>query len=344
MRVGICGYPGSGKSTVFAALAPGGSKSQGGIAYGSIKVPDKRVDTMSGIFDPKKTTYTEITFMDVGGDGGRSGAFPPEVVQAMRNTEVLAHVVRGFQTPMLSEAADPSRDEARFDEELILLDHGMLEKIQDRWRREQRKGREVEVLERCIAHLEDGQPLRTLGLEANDIAALSGIQLLSMTPLIILYNLSEDAWADPAQAQLREVGKRDDGTPTMAICAEIESEIAGLEPEEQKEFLDGLGIGEPARDEFVRTAYGLLDLISFLTVGPDECRAWTIRRGMSARQAGGRIHSDIERGFIRAEVYRWEDLVEHGTEAALKAAGKMRLEGKDYVVVDGDVCNFRFNV
>ncbi len=344
MRVGICGYPGAGKSTVFAALAPGGSNSRDGIAWGSIKVPDRRVDAMAKIFDPKKTTYTEIQFMDVGGAGGRAGAFPPNVVQAMRNADVLTHVVRGFESPMLAEDADPTRDETRFDEELILLDQDMLERIQDRWRRERRKGNEVDVVDSCLAHLEQGQPLRSLGLEAADLSALGGIQLLSMTPLITLYNLSEDAWASPDQAHLREPGTRPDGGPTMAMCASIEAEIVDLEPEEQAEFLEELGIGEPARDEFIRTAYRLLDLISFLTVGPDECRAWTLSRGMVARKAGGRIHSDIERGFIRAEVYRWEDLLEYGTEAKLKSAGKMRLEGKEYVVVDGDVCNFRFNV
>jgi len=344
MRVGICGYPGSGKSTVFAALAPGASDAKAGIAWGSIKVPDKRVDAMADIFSPKKTTYTEIQFMDVGGAGGRTGAFPPAVVQAMRNADVLAHVVRGFDNPMVADDADPARDETRFDEELILLDQDMLERIADRWRREQRKGAEVEVVDRSLAWLEAGKPLRSLGLEPADVLALGGLQLLSLTPLITLYNLSEDAWADPDLAHLRAPGTRDDDSLTMAICAGLEAEIVDLEPEEQAEFLEGLGIGEPARDEFIRTAYRLLDLVSFLTVGPDECRAWTIRRGMNARKAGGRIHSDIERGFIRAEVYRWEDLLEYGTEAKLKSAGKMRLEGKEYLVVDGDVCNFRFNV
>ena len=344
MRVGICGYPGSGKSTVFAALAPGGSKSQAGIAYGAIKVPDRRVDAMAAIFSPKKTAYTEIQFMDVSGGGGRAGAFPSEVVQAMRTAEVLAHVVRGFDNPMVAETADPQRDVIRFDEELILIDQDMLERMQNRWARERRKGTEVEVVARCLAHLEAGEPLRSLGLDAADMAALGGIQLLSATPLITLYNLSEAAWDAPEHASLRKPQTREDGSPTMAICAEIEAEIVDLEPDEQAEFLEGLGIGEPARDEFIRTAYGLLDLVSFLTVGPDECRAWTLRRGMNARKAGGRIHSDIERGFIRAEVYRWEELVEYGTEVKLKAAGKMRLEGKEYVVLDGDVCNFRFNV
>ena len=329
MRVGICGYPGSGKSTVFAALAPGASDAKAGIAWGSIKVPDKRVDAMADIFSPKKTTYTEIQFMDVGGAGGRAGAFPPAVVQAMRNADVHAFLVG----EAFMRAPEP-----------ILLDQDMLERIADRWRREQRKGAEVEVVDRSLAWLEAGKPLRSLGLEPADVLALGGLQLLSLTPLITLYNLSEDAWADPDLAHLRAPGTRDDDSLTMAICAGLEAEIVDLEPEEQAEFLEGLGIGEPARDEFIRTAYRLLDLVSFLTVGPDECRAWTIRRGMNARKAGGRIHSDIERGFIRAEVYRWEDLLEYGTEAKLKSAGKMRLEGKEYLVVDGDVCNFRFNV
>ncbi|MFO0760006.1 MAG: DUF933 domain-containing protein [Byssovorax sp.] len=344
MRVGICGYPGSGKSTVFTALAPGG-KADREVAFGNIKVPDERVDFLASVFKPKKTTLAEITFVDVGGTGGRAGgAFPPEVLQAMRNADVLVHVVRGFENPSLTAAADPVRDERMFNDELLLLDLTILEKRGERFKKEAKKGPEVDVNKKCIDHLEKGEPLRTAGLTEDEIKALgAGIQLLSLTPLITLYNLSEEAWADPKNAALRET-KRGTFSATMAICGAIEAEIAGMAAEEQTEFLQGLGLGEPARNGFIKTAYALLDLISFLTAGPDECRAWPIRRGTVARKAAGKVHSDIERGFIRAEIYRPEDLKQAGSEAVLKTQGKIRVEGKEYLMQDGDVVNFRFNV
>jgi ribosome-binding ATPase len=343
MRVGLCGYPGSGKSTVFAALAPGG-RTDREISFGNIKVPDDRVDFLASVFKPKKTTYAEITFVDVGGAAGRAGAFPPEVVQAMRNVDVLAHVVRGFENPALSAPPDPTRDERMFSDELLLVDLGVLEKRRDRLKKEGKKGPELDVTVRCCEHIEKGEALRTLALSEEEVRALGpGIQLLSMSPLITLYNLSEEAWADPANKTLREI-KRGTNSVSMAICGAIEAEIGAMPPEEQGEFLEGLGLGEPARNTFVRAAYEMLELISFLTAGPDECRAWTIRRRTIARKAAGKVHSDIERGFIRAEVYRPEDLKAVGSEAALKAQGKMRMCGKEYVMQDGDVVNFLFNV
>ncbi len=343
MRVAICGYPGSGKSTVFAALAPGG-KADRDVAYGNIKVPDARVDFLAAVFKPKKTTYAEITFIDVGGAGRAGGAFPPEVLQAMRNADVIVHVVRGFDNPSLPTPPDPARDERAFNDEVLLLDLGMLEKRAERLKKEGKKGPELDAVTHALAHLEKGEPLRTATLPEEEQKALGpGIQLLSATPLITLYNLSEAAWADPGSATLRATHEGKNQV-SLAICGAIEAEIAALAPEEQKDFLEGLGLGEPARNNFVRAAYRLLDLISFLTAGPDECRAWPIRRGINARKAAGKVHSDIERGFIRAEIYRPEDLKELGSEAALKSAGKLRVEGKDYVMQDGDVVNFRFNV
>jgi GTP-binding protein YchF len=344
MRVGLCGYPGSGKSTVFAALAPGG-RTDRELAFGNIKVPDERVDFLASVFQPKKKTYAEITFVDVAGGGGKvGGAFPPDVLQAMRNADVLVHVVRGFDNPMLTTATDPARDQKSFGDELLLLDLGLLEKRVQRMTKEGKKGIELDMSRRCLEHLERGEPLHTLALSEEEKVALGpGIQLLSVTPLITLYNLSEQAWADPAYANLREP-RISPNSASLAICGALEAEIASMGADEQREFLVGLGIGEPARNVFIRTAYGLLDLISFLTAGPDECRAWPIRKGTVARRAAGKVHSDIERGFIRAEIYRLEDLKEAGGEAALKARGKIRVEGKDYVMQDGDVVNFRFNV
>ncbi len=342
MRVGICGYPGSGKSTVFSALAPGGSSSRGGVAFGNIKVPDARVDALAGVFSPKKTTFAEITFLDVGGQPGRSsGAFSGEVIQHMRNVEVLVHVVRGFESPMVEEGANPARDVGRFNDELLLLDLGILEKRGVRFAKENRKGAEVDVNALCVEHLENGEALRSLGLTEAQEATLTGIQLLSLTPVITLYNLSEEEWADSPHRALQDVGPN---SVSVGICGELEAEIAAMDHEDQAMFLEELGMDQPARNAFIQAAFSLLDLISFLTAGPDECRAWPIPRGISAKKAAGKIHSDIERGFIRAEIYRWEELIEHGSEAALKAKGLMRREGKEYVVQDGDVVNFLFNV
>lgn len=345
MQVGICGYPGSGKSTVFSALAPGASNVRSGVAYGNIKVPDTRIDQLAEIFDPKKKVYAEITFVDVGG-GGRAdtGAFPTDVVQHMRNADVLAHIVRGFENPMLSEEANPQRDRERFEEELNLIDLQIIERRGERWKKENKKGLEVSVNEKCLAHLEEGKALRDLELSEDELATFVGIQLLSIKPLITVFNLSEDNWSNEQYAELKEIKEQGKNELSMAICGAIEVEIAELEKEEQSEFLESLGLSEPARNEFIRTAYRLLDYISFLTAGPDECRAWPIRRGISAKKAAGKVHSDIERGFIRAEVYKLEDLLEHKSEAALKSVGKLRLEGKDYIVADGDVVNYRFNV
>ncbi|MFH1466722.1 MAG: DUF933 domain-containing protein [Pseudomonadota bacterium] len=345
MRVGICGYPGSGKTTVFKALAPGARPGNRGVSLGSIKVPDARVDRLVAIFDPRKTVYAEIVFADVSGGAGRgAGAFPPAVLEAMRGMDVLVNVVRAFENPMVDQEVDVERDRRLFDDELVLLDMSLLERRGERMKKEQRKGLEVQVNERCLAHLSEGLPLRTLELDPAERETLVGIALLSQRPLIVLHNLSEDRWESPAWAAARALDEVAPNTCSMGICAQLEAELNELEPEERAEMLAGLGIEESARDVFVRTAYRLLDLISFLTFGHDECRAWPIRRGTPARKAAGKVHSDIERGFIRAEVSRLEDLEEHRTEAALRAAGKTRLEGQDYVVQDGDLVNYRFNV
>ncbi len=338
MRVGLCGFPGSGKSTVFQALSPGAPSRRGGVVLGNIKVPDPRVDELARYFKPQRTVYAETTFMDVQGAGGRvGGAFPPNVIEAMRHADVLVHVVRTFESPYVSTPPDPQRDIDAFEQELILLDLGILEKRAQRFAKEHRKGLEVDVNATCLAWLEDGQPLREFELTPGARQTLQGIQLLSLPPLITLFNIAEDDWeTSPWRTQ--------DRTDTLAICGALEAEIAQMPAGEQQAFLDAMGLGEPARNGFIRAAYRALNLVSFLTVGPDECRAWPVRRGSTARKAAGRIHSDLERGFIRAEVYRLEDLRQYGTEAALKAAGKIRVEGKDYIVQDGDILHVRFNV
>ncbi len=346
MHVGICGYPGSGKTTVFSALAPGSATGRG-VTYGNIKVPDLRVDALAEIFHPKKKVYAECTFLDVGGTGGArpgSGAFPSDTVQHMRNADVLVHVVRAFDNPMLVEDQDLARDITRFDDELLLIDLTVLEKRHERFRKSNDKSLDARVTAKCVAHLEEGEPLRTLPLNDEELATLTGIQLLSGKPLIVLANLGEDEWEDDANATWRALRDEGPNRLAMGLCGQMEAEIATMDDEDQGEFLEALGITEPARNAFIQAAYRLLDLISFLTAGPDECRAWPVRRGSVARKAAGKVHSDIERGFIRAEIYRLEELQEFGSEAELKKQGKLRVEGKDYVMVDGDVVNYRFNV
>ena len=346
MFVGICGYPGSGKTTVFSALAPGSAAGKG-VTYGNIKVPDARVDALAELFSPKKKTYAELTFLDVGGTGGNrpnTGAFPADTIQHMRNADVLVHVVRGFDNPMLVEDADLERDIGRFDDELLLTDLGVLEKRHERFVKSNDKTLDAKVTARCVAHLEDGEPLRTLELSDDEQATLTGIQLLSQKPLIVLANLGEEEWEDDGHSPWRTPRDQGDNRLAMGICGLMEAEIATMDAEDQGEFLEALGIEEPARNAFIQAAYRLLDLISFLTAGPDECRAWPIRRGSVARKAAGKVHSDIERGFIRAEIYRLEELQEYGSEAELKKQGKLRVEGKDYLMVDGDVVNYRFDV
>jgi len=345
MRVGICGYPGSGKTTVFQALAPGAKINQKGVSLGSIKVPDVRIDQLAEIFEPRKNVFAEIVFADVGNTAGPgAGAFHPAVLEAMRLMDVLVNVVRAFDSPMAETEDDPERDMSLFDDELVLLDMELLEKRGDRWRREQRKGLDVQTNQRCLDHLSEGLPLRVLELSPPERLTLVGIQLFSLKPLIVLHNLSEERFDDEAWAHARELRQLGQNSWSMGICAQLEAELNELEPDERAEMLADLGLEEPAAAVFVRTAYSLLDLISFLTFGPDECRAWPIRRGTVARKAAGKVHSDIERGFIRAEVSALTDMLEYRTEAALRAAGKTRLEGKEYVVKDGDLIVFRFNV
>lgn len=347
MQVGITGFPRSGKTTVFQALAPG-VKPGRDVTYGNIKVPDPRIDQLTEHFQPKKTTYAEITFVDIAGvpgvaDGAK--ALEPRTIAAMRNVEVLVHVVRVFPDMMGGKDVDPARDVDDFTAELLFADLEVVEKRLDRLRRENAKTLERRTLERCVEALEAETPLRELDFDDDELKAMSGYALVSLRPLITLFNLGEDEWGDDAYAQWRNPappeGRRQ---AAMALCGQIEMELTDLDEDEQAEFLEALDLTEPARLAFIRKAYELLDLISFLTSGTDECRAWTIRKGSSAPVAAGKIHTDLQRGFIRAEVLAWDDWVKYGTEQAAKAAGVYRVEGKSYIVQDGDIMNIRSGV
>lgn len=353
MKVGLVGFAGSGKTTIFNTLTGltaevGGYGAKEKANIGVIKVPDGRIDQLAELFHPKKQTYAEISFVDVAGpqadDPTRSeSGLDAKLVQHMREVDALVHVVRAFDNPMLLQDADPIRDIQSFDSELLLTDLVQIENRIVRLKKERDSTRERELLERLKGELEAEHLLRDVELAPEESAMLAGFRFLSLKPLLVLLNVGEDAAASqPSEAVKTVAESKHLGLIQMA--GKTEMEIAELAPEEQRDFLQDLGINETARDRFIRAAYSLLDLISFLTAGEDECRAWPIKRGTSAQKAAGKIHSDIERGFIRAEVVRIEDLLEFKSEARCREQGKLRLEGKEYPVQDGDVIHFRFNV
>ncbi|HWC78108.1 MAG TPA: redox-regulated ATPase YchF [Blastocatellia bacterium] len=353
MKVGLVGFAGSGKTTIFNTLTGltaevGGYGAREKANIGVIKVPDSRVDKLAELFNPKKQTYVEMSFVDVAGPQGEQAersesGLDPKLVQHMREVDALVHVVRAFDSPMLTQQADPLRDIRAFDDELMLTDMVQIENRIARLKKEKDSTRERELLERLKTALEAESPLRDLEILPEELGLIAGFRFLSLKPLLLLLNVGEDAAAGGTPAQVTELAASKK-LSLIAMSGRAEMDIAQLPDDEQREFLQDLGIAEPARDRFIRAAYQLLDLISFLTSGEDECRAWSIRRGTIAHRAAGAIHSDIERGFIRAEVIKFEDLIELKTEARCREQGKLRLEGKEYVVQDGDVIHFRFNV
>lgn len=346
MRVGLVGFAGSGKTTVFNTMTglqvPVGFG--GELRYGIARVPDERIDKLSALFSPKKTTYAEINFCDIPGEhGGEHKGLSPKALQQIRDQEALCLVLRDFTHAAIAGDPDPLRDLEAFHLECVFADLEIVERRLERGRRENMPKLEQGIFEKLKAVLEAEQPIRSITHEQLDRAALRGIGLLTDRPLLVALNRDEERAAGPMPgtiaariAALQAAG--------MVLSASVEAEIAQLDASERTAFLQDLGLAEPALDRFIRAAYGLLDLISFFTVGEDEVRAWTIRRGTHARQAAGRIHSDLERGFIRAEVIPYEVFMQYGSEHAVKNAGLFQVQGKDYVVQDGDIMHIRFNV
>ncbi len=350
MKVGIAGFPRSGKTTIFNALtgqhaAVGGFTEPGKVHLGTIKVPDARVDRLSAIFHPRKTTYAEIVFVDFppAAEAAGGSALEATTVTQMRETDALVQVVRGFPDETSGAPPDPLRDLANFKSELLLADLVLIERRLERLKKEKGKEQERALLERCKAALDDEQPLRRAHWGAEEANSLAGFGFLSRRPFMVLLNVSEAEAHAPLPAKVADWLKAE-AVNGLVLSGKIEMEIAALEPEDRRAFLEDIGVQAPARDRFVTAAYELLDQISFLTSGEDEVRAWTIKRGTTAVKAAGKVHSDIERGFIRAEVVHYEDFIHYGSDAKCREAGKLRLEGKDYVVKDGDIIHFRFNV
>jgi GTP-binding protein YchF len=344
VKIGLVGFPGSGKTTVFNALtglsaATGFHGGHGKTNLGTVKVPDERVVALANLFHPKKTTFAEITFTDV--PSAAKGHSIDEA--AMREVDALCQVVRGFPGPS-GEPPTPLADARNLEDEMNLADLIIIEKRIERLKREHSKTSELPLMETLKNALESGTPLRRVeGLPADAANILAGFRFLTLKPLLLVLNVPESEAASPPPADLA-AHAAEQNIGLVVLAGQVEADIAQMAPGEQREFAASLGLAEPAIGRFIREAYKLIDLISFLTAGEDECRAWPIRRGLTAPKAAAKIHSDIERGFIRAEVTRWEDLVHYGSEAKCREAGKHRSEGKDYVVQDGDVINFRFNV
>jgi len=343
MKAGLVGYARTGKTTLFNALTGQNAGARAQVNLGSIKVPDPRIDALSAIYKPRKTTYAEMRFVDVPGPRGKGSGLDAEALRALLEVDAFCLVVRGFSAPD-GAPADPAREIADFDAELVLHDLDKVEKRLDRLRKEHGKGTSEQMeLERLRAHLDRGAPLRAMALSDSEEKELAHYDFLSRRPLLVVSNVAEERAAEEAPPPVLGLA-RERSAGVLALCASVEAEIARLDPAEQPEFLKSLGLSEPARARFLRAAYALLDLISFFTVGEDEVRAWPVHRGDKAPRAAGRIHSDLERGFIRAEVVHYDDFIATGSESRARQEGKLRLEGKEYVVKDGDILNIRFAV
>ncbi|MEW6272481.1 MAG: redox-regulated ATPase YchF [Thermodesulfobacteriota bacterium] len=347
--MGIAGFPGSGKTTIFNALTGlhadvglGTSSTAAKPNLGAIKVPDARVDALAEVFSPRKTTYAEMTFVDFPDPPTTGGRLDERVLTQMREVDALAHVVRAFHDPA-QPVPDPRRDLESFKTELVVADLAIVERRIERVKREKGKERERELLEKVKEALEAEKEIRHLGLSREEEASLAGFAFLTLKPRLTVLNVDEDAVAQPPPEAVREFVERE-GLALVVISGKVEMELAELEPADRRSFEQDLGLAESARDRFIQASYALLNLMSFLTAGEDEVRAWTIRRGDVAQVAAGKIHSDIARGFIRAEVIPFDAFMQYRSEARCREAGKLRLEGKEYVVADGDVIHFRFNV
>jgi GTP-binding protein YchF len=345
VKIGLVGFPGSGKSTVLGALtgldvATGFGTRRDQVNIGTVKVPDPRVDALAELYRPKKTIHAEITFSDLA--AGSSEGLHRGVLHTMRDLDALCQVVRAFPDNA-GDPPDPLREITDLEVETILADLDVVEPRVARLRKDRSNPRELELLERLQHSLEEERTLRRLELGREERRMIGGYGLLTLKPLILVLNVPEEEAQKPVPMEVAAVAEQR-GLGVIVLSARVEMDIAQMSEEEQREFDASLGIDEPARDRFIRAAFDLMDLISMLTCGPEECRAWPLARGTPAPRAAGKIHSDMERGFIRAEVIRFEDLAALGSEAKCREAGKLRVEGKEYLVQDGDVVHVRFNV
>lgn len=365
MKLGVVGLPNVGKSTLFNAITNAGAMAAN---YpfctiepntGVVPVPDARLDKLSGMYHPKKTTPAVIEFVDIAGlvrGASRGEGLGNKFLSHIREVDAIVHVVRCFEDDNIIHvegSIDPLRDMETINLELIFADMDTVQKRGDKARKLVKTGEkkyleEADLADRVLAHFEKGLPARSFEASDEEREILRQWFLLTTKPVIYALNIAEDDISKnpsdiPNVDRVQQVAAAE-GAQTLLISAAIEQEIAAMDPRERAEFLQELGIGQSGLDRLVQHCYSLLGLISFLTAGEDECRAWTITRGTKAPQAAGKIHTDFEKGFIRAEIVTFDSLIALGSMAACREKGLVRSEGKDYVMQDGDVTLFRFNV